>query len=291
MNRQKKSFFVLITALSVMTLTSCSNPKDSDEYKNLASDVKALEKEKNDLNNDVESLQSQIANNESLQVKLENLKSQRLERIETLSQLLSEPSSRKKIVNGIGEVACKNYVTAVNSAQGVANYTDDNFYVIAAENLSGLDRILGDIYSKTQDQLPGFKEYWSELEATNCQTEAEVAFFKTCETFDKRQMNKNPEQFKGKCVKGTVRIAQFDSNTGPCSFQGYIGGGYDVRAQFGQVLDPDKHNEEKDCEWTSKLVEDNFITFWAFGLGSFSYDTTSGGKQTVPAFKMVQYSK
>ena len=104
-------------------------------------------------------------------------------------------------------------------------------------------------------------------------------------------INKNPEQFKGKCVKGTVRIAQFDSNTGPCSFQGYIGGGYDVRAQFGQVLDPDKHDEEKECEWTSKLVEDNFITFWAWGLGSFSYDTTSGGKQTVPAFKMVMYSK
>ena len=294
MNRYPKLSSFSMVALSVIILTSCSNPKDSEEFKNLASDVQSIESEVGRLETDIESLQSQISEEEASQTKLENIKNQRLELLKTVSRILSDPSSRKKIVSKIGEQACKEYVTAIQAGQGVGNYRDPGFYDTAEANLSGTELILGDIYSKFEyesEGVTGWKSYWSELDATNCEREATDAFYKKCETFDKRQMNKNPEQFKGKCVRGTVRIAQFDSNTGPCSFQGYIGGGYDVRAQFGQVLDPDKHDEERECEWTSKLVEDNFITFWAWGLGSFSYDTTSGGKQTVPAFKMVMYSK
>lgn len=294
MNRKRKLSSLSMAVLSIIILVSCSNPKDSEEFKKLASDVQSIESEVDGLETDIDSLQSQIAEGEASQTKLQNVMNQRLELLETVSRSLSDPSTRREIVNGVGEQACKAYVTAIEAGQGVGNFRDEGFYDAAEASLSGTENILGNIYSKfdyESEAVKGWKAYWSELEATNCRKEATTAFYKKCETFDKRQMNKNPGQFKGKCVKGTLRIAQFDSNTGPCSFQGYIGGGYDVRAQFGQVVDPDKHDEEKECEWTSKLVEDNFITFWAWGLGSYSYDTTSGGKQTVPAFKMVQYSK
>ena len=64
-----------------------------------------------------------------------------------------------------------------------------------------------------------------------------------------------------------------------------------MRAQFGQTLDPNTHDDEKECSWTKELVEDNFIEFYGFGLGSFTYKTSIGGSQTIPAFKMFSYRK
>ena len=138
---------------------------------------------------------------------------------------------------------------------------------------------------------PKFNDFYKALDWTNCSSTAyQTVIRKKCVSFDRKLLKRNPDEFKGKCLIGTVKIVQADSNTGPCAFQGYIGGGYEVRAQFGTGLDVMMHSSNTDCDESyKKLTEGRTITFAAISLGSYSYDTTSGGKQTVPAFKIFAF--
>ena len=109
-----------------------------------------------------------------------------------------------------------------------------------------------------------------------------------CETFDRMMQKKDTDSYIGKCLKGTVKISQSDANTGPCAFQGYISGDYDVRAQFGTTLDTATHAIVTDCsDAAKKLTEGRTVEFWGFVIGSYTYTTTSNGSQTIPAFKML----
>ena len=276
----------LLCASLVFALSSCANVENSEEYKTLEETVIQIE-------SDVATLEADLSSRSSDTTRLEELKEQREELRKRFDALVADPAGRQRVVNGWGIDACTRYTTAKEQAQGIVDFdykTDDAFWAKVNELVRPGDLILGEVNS-SEGNLPGFKTYSTALASTGCESKAIDAFYDSCETVDKLVMNKNPEAFRGKCVRGTARIVQFDTNTGPCAFQGYLGGGYDVRAQFGETLDPETHSTVKDCEWTSELVEDNFITYFAWGLGAFTYDTSNGGKQTVPAFKIVRYRK
>ena len=101
-------------------------------------------------------------------------------------------------------------------------------------------------------------------------------------------LKKDTNSYIGKCLRGTVKISQSDAATGPCGFQGYISGDYDVRAQFGLTLDTATHATFTECNDSSKkLTEGRTVEFWGFVIGSYTYTTTSNGSQTIPAFKAV----
>jgi hypothetical protein len=274
----------LLCASLVLVLSSCASVKDSEEFKTLDGKVSQLESE-------ISTLEADIDARGAAMTRLGELKEARERLIQRFEAVVADPAERQRIVTGWGIDACTRYTTAKEQAAGVVNLdykTNDAYWAKVRELARPADQILGNT-QVSEDSLPGIKAYAAALAATGCARKAVDAFYDNCETFDKLVMNKNPEAFTGKCVRGTVRIAQFDTNTGPCAFQGYLGGGYDVRAQFGETLDPETHSTVKYCPWTSDLVEDNFITYWAWGLGAFTYDTSNGGKQTIPAFKIVMY--
>ena len=145
---------------------------------------------------------------------------------------------------------------------------------------------------KQDDDPPGIQLLIADFEKymNQCGRDGSNEFFATCKTFDKRFMKKDPATFTGKCIRGRVKVAQFEKeSTGKCAFQGYLDNDYDFRAQFGVSLDPNTHQEQTRCSWTSEIVEDLVINFWAVGIGSYTYTTTNGNKLAVPAFKLLQW--
>ena len=288
MSKKNKSLFVLLSLL-VFTASSCSNPKSSIEYKTLEAEIATL-------NSQIQNLESSIEQRNMDEERITTLNAKREQLIGQLDTILSDPARRQSIALKLGKDACKVEVEKDNAALANLDLTEDLFsssawYVETDKGARPGNTILGEDNFWAPDYPQSLADYSAILAASRCRINAENEFYKTCETVDKKLINKNPEAFKGKCIKGTVRIAQFDSNTGPCAFQGYLGGGYDVRAQFGLTMDPDTQGELKECPWTEKLVEDNFITFWGYGLGAYTYTTSNGGSQTIPAFKMVAFRK
>ena len=280
----KKLKSTILFAVLAVIVTSCSNPKSTVEYQ-------ALEAEVASINSQIQTTEEEIARRSENEELLQSLSSQREELIGKFASIVSDPTRRRAIISGLGEDSCYRYYMAEYELIGVVDGGGSAFNEAIKQRTRPGELILGSINWNFDEFPQSVQDYGSELANTDCLNKAQRVFLKSCETVDKKLMNKNPESFKGKCIKGTVRIAQFDTRTGPCAFQGYLGGGYDVRAQFGQTLNPDTHDKETECSWTEKLVEDNFITFWGYALGAYTYTTSNGGSQTVPAFKMFVYQK
>lgn len=288
MAKKNSSLFILLSLL-VFTASSCSNPKSSVEYKSLEAEIEAL-------NSQIQNLESSIEQRSMDEERITTLNAKREQLIGQFDAIFSDPIRRKSIASKLGIDACKVLSNKEQGALANLDLTEDLFtssawYVETDKGLRPGNVILGTDSFSAENYPQSLADYSAILAASRCRINAENEFYKKCESVDKRLINKNPEAFKGKCIKGTVRIAQFDSNTGPCAFQGYLGGGYDVRAQFGLTMNPDTQGELKECSWTKNLVEDNFITFWGYGLGAYTYTTSNGGSQTVPAFKMVAFRK
>ena len=288
MSKKNLSRFILLSLL-VFAISSCSNPKSSVEYKSLEAEIEAL-------NSQIQNLESSIEQRSMDEERITTLNAKREQLIGQFDAIFSDPIRRQSIASKLGIDACKVRVDKQNDALAIVDLTDDfstssAWYVETDKGARPGNLILGTDSFSAEDYPQSLADYSAILAASRCRINAENEFYKTCETVDKKLINKNPEAFKGKCIKGTVRIAQFDSNTGPCAFQGYLGGGYDVRAQFGLTMNPDTQDELKECSWTKDLVEDNFITFWGYGLGAYTYTTSNGGSQTIPAFKMVAFRK
>jgi hypothetical protein len=280
----KRIIATALTALAVFATSSCSNPKSSAEYQALEIEVEAL-------NLQVQALEDSIAQNMADAQSIISLTSELEKKKNELASAFSIPPYLEAVVSALGIDACKSSVKARFETIAKVDGFGIDYYTEMNKRVRPGVIILGQVSFNAENYPQGLVDYSAALKSTRCSANAGDEFYKSCETVDKKLINKNPDSFKGKCIKGSVRIAQFDSNTGACAFQGYLGGGYDVRAQFGQTLDPSTHDEEKECAWTEDLVEDNFIEFYAYGLGSFTYKTSIGGSQTVPAFKMFSYRK
>ena len=286
MTKKNLGLFILLSML-VFTASSCSNPKSSVEYKSLEAEIYAITSQ-------IQTLDDSLKQQKADEALLETLGAETNQLIEQLATIFSDPARRQTIVSNLGVSACKVRSDKIALALPRIDLMEQNsaWYSYTDRGLREGNMILG-VTGWTSPEWPqALADYSTALSATGCLNKAINEFYrKNCETVDKRMINRNPEVFRGKCIKGTVRISQADSNTGPCAFQGYIGGGYEVRAQFGQSNDPNTHSEVKDCFTGKSLVENDFITFYAYGLGAYTYTTSNGGSQTIPAFKLVLYQK
>lgn len=102
---------------------------------------------------------------------------------------------------------------------------------------------------------------------------------RVCERVNIDQLKKNPSSYKGQCFRGTsAYVTQFDTNTGPRTFHANLGSRYGDRAEF-------KLEGVTDDE----LYEGVRFDWWAIGNGSLTYQTTIGGTNSIPSFRLFYY--
>ena len=130
-------------------------------------------------------------------------------------------------------------------------------------------------------------------EPERSQAAERAEFLDNCERISVDQIEKNPDGLEGECFVMYGRIVQFDSNTGPCSFHANISRNqssrwwdYDIRSTFGYEDNEFLSTIRQDCPELDRIDGDDFIKVWGTVLGSFSYDTSIGGSNTVPSFKI-----
>jgi hypothetical protein len=300
-----KTRMLLLLLGAVAPLAGCSDPKSSAEYRELDSVVNEIFSDLAQVEADIaeaESSQSEIrSENEAAIATLkteEDIAEESVSKADTdrntardlVSSALMDPSVRRNVIVELVEPACENFAFEYKAAEGL---TDDEaeLFRIVAEKIGKRDIYWWAASGAKPEDPAGMLALTEEFapQGDVCWNKGSNKFYKECSKFDRLLLKKDPESFKGKCLQGRVKIAQMDSNTGPCSFQGYLDGDYDVRTQFGLVLDLEIQSAVRDCSWAGDLKEEMTIDFWAFGLGSYSYSTTSGGTQTVPAFRLLAF--
>jgi hypothetical protein len=288
----------LAAIAAALVVASCASVESSSEYKALNAQVASDEKQLSDFKSklatekrDFEYLKdSQSAELAVRSSQIDLAKQQIDSKWSALEKKLKSPQLRSRLINEYAVEDCKYFGYDQRLGMGLFDDLDELRewvnkkekwkWVVPESDTSG-------------SPYPSLATFKDELDGP-CKTalqQGEMDFYKQCKSISRMQLKKNPGQYKGECIRGSIRIAQFDSNTGPCSFQGYFGGGYDVRVQVGVTLDMAKHSTETDCKFLDTLVEDAYIEVWGFVLGSFEYSTTSGGSQTVPALKILRWGK
>jgi hypothetical protein len=293
---------VLTGIIAGLTIASCASVESSSEYKALNAQVASTEKKLSDLRStlqkkkgDFEDLkESQSAEIAEASSQLDAVKQEREANRRALAAKLESPQVRSRVIQEFVTEACKKHGYYDLKSVGVRDGRDDMLQWVKEQvnsdwdfNVSGFAET--DTFGSASPQsLLTFNDA-AEGPCNSATRRGEEDFYDECRSLSRMQLKKNPEQYKGECIRGSIRIAQYDSNTGPCSFQGYFGGGYDVRVQVGTTLDTATHATAKECDWLDKLVEDKYIEVWAFVLGSYQYSTTSGGNQTVPALRLVAW--
>lgn len=143
----------------------------------------------------------------------------------------------------------------------------------------------------SRDEMVAEVEDCAEPERSEAAERAE--FLDNCERISVDQVEKNPDGLEGQCFVMYGRIVQFDSNTGPCSFQANIARNnssrwwdYDIRSNFGYEDSEIASSFVTTCPELDNIDGDDFIKVWGTVLGSYRYDTSLGGSNTVPSFKI-----
>lgn len=101
---------------------------------------------------------------------------------------------------------------------------------------------------------------------------------------------KNPDAVKGQYFQMYVQIFQYDAATGPCGFLGYWDSrshsyNFEYSGDNARFVSGDSTDI---CPALNGIDEDDTIRVWAQSLGSYSYDTQSGGNTTVPKFNVLR---
>lgn len=96
---------------------------------------------------------------------------------------------------------------------------------------------------------------------------------------------KDPGAAKGQCVTVYGEVSQFDSVTGDSVFRGQAGG-VKAATSLGFASYPTNALFDGDAKALGVLVQDDLFTAQVTVAGSQSYDTTLGGKTTVPVFRV-----
>ena len=267
--------------VAAIAITGCSGLTSSSEYKSLKSEVDGIQVE-------VDSLQEKVDPAEGLEKQLDEIIKEGTQLISDLSTLLSVPGRRSAAVTKFGLPACKSYTYAVSDLTGISDDLDDISNRMKIK-LSVRDHDWSALFNTSEEYSDGLNQYITEVNFAKCHIVHIGNWLEeNCETFDRLMLKKDTNSYIGKCLKGTVRISQSDAATGRCAFHGYIGGDYDVRAQFGATLDAAKHAADTNCDdQLTKLIEGKTVQFMAWAIGSYTYTTTSNGSQTIPAFKIT----
>ena len=286
-----------LSMVAAMSITACSSPSSSAEYKSLKSEVdgiqvevNGIQVEVNGIQVEVDSLQTKVDSADSLAKKLENLKKERVVLMNNFATLLSVPSRKSAAISKFALPACKTFTDTTFDLWAKYDDIDSTAYKNELKGIIGArDYVWSSLRSTFESYPDGVNKYITELDFDECYTTNWRNWMKReCKTFDRLMLKKDTNSYIGRCLKGTVKISQSDAATGPCAFQGYISGDYDVRAQFGITLDAAKHAADTACtDAAKKLTEGKTVQFWGFVIGSYTYTTTSNGSQTVPAFKVM----
>jgi hypothetical protein len=289
----RKLFSIFLTFVFVVSVTACSNPESSVQYKTLKAEVDSL-------TDQIAVLSTETVSRELDRETLTNLNDQLLDLFRTFTGKVADPSRRQAIVSNLGTDACARHATAIQEviAESDTPLGSAEFWMAVSKKVSPSDYALGfdgeragipSVFG-TQETSEPMLAYAEALRNSKCAYDAETKYLERCEKVDAKVLNKNPAAFIGKCITGIARISQFDTRTGPCTFHAYIDGS-SVRVQFGQTLDPETQKDFADCAFTEELVEDDVIRFWAYGVGAYTYATAIGGSATVPAFKLFMKQK
>ncbi len=100
---------------------------------------------------------------------------------------------------------------------------------------------------------------------------------------------KNPDAIKGQYFQMYVQIFQYDAATGPCGFLAYWDSNshsynFDYRGDNASFVS----GSAGVCPALNGIDEGDTVRVWAQSLGSYSYDTQSGGNTTVPKFNVLR---
>lgn len=92
-----------------------------------------------------------------------------------------------------------------------------------------------------------------------------------CKEIDYKQLNKNPDRYEGDNIKIQGRVMQIS--------EGHSDGNYIlmyVNDDYNQLAYVEYYND-------TNIVEDDYITVYGVGAGSYTYSAQGGGTYTVPA--------
>jgi len=100
---------------------------------------------------------------------------------------------------------------------------------------------------------------------------------------------KNPDAIKGQYFQMYVQIFQYDAATGPCGFLAYWDSNshsynFDYRGDNASFVS----GSAGVCPALNGIDEGDTVRVWTQSLGSYSYDTQSGGNTTVPKFNVLR---
>ena len=92
-----------------------------------------------------------------------------------------------------------------------------------------------------------------------------------CKEINYNQLNRNPDKYYGDNIKLSGRIMQIsEGNSGGNYLLMYVNDNYDQLAYV-------------EYDQNTNFYEDDWITVYGVGGGSYSYTTTTGGRNTVPS--------
>lgn len=138
----------------------------------------------------------------------------------------------------------------------------------------------------TRDTLIKDVEECSAAERSKTVEQREKERLASCESVDVDALEKNPDKYRGSCIHMWVRVVQYDSATGICTFRGEMASrktsrwyDYDGNAMFSSSTDPV-------CPELDDIDNDDFVEVWATGAGTLSYDTTAGGTATATVWRI-----
>lgn len=100
---------------------------------------------------------------------------------------------------------------------------------------------------------------------------------------------KNPDAVKGQYFQMYVQIFQYDAATGACGFLAYWDSSshtynFDYRGDNASFVS----GSAGVCPALNGIDEGDTVRVWTQSLGSYSYDTQSGGNTTVPKFNVLR---
>jgi hypothetical protein len=102
-----------------------------------------------------------------------------------------------------------------------------------------------------------------------------------CETVDIDSLEKDPDKYRGDCVRMWACIVQYDTNTGVCTFRAEMSAtknsrwyNYDGNALFSA-------ENASFCPELDGIDNNDFVQIWATGNGTTNCDTQAGGTATA----------
>lgn len=291
----------------IVVVSACADPTTSDIYLELQNQVELSEKNLAEVQGLLREQQSEEGRLQTVDRDVDQLTTERDALLQTkivnekrltdlvtqLDALLADPKTRQLVVSKMIEPACSNLLFEYNKILGTQDASPRPDLNLVREFLTPVERFWNNYSWAVTDQYPNIKLVRESDNKINerC-SRAGMKKFRDdfCESFDRRVLKKDTDRFRGKCLTGKVKIIQMDAATGPCAFQGNISGDYNVRAQFGMRLNPNEQFSVTNCEFFESLVENMTITFWAFSVGTYTYENRFG-THIVPAFKLVSFAR